>query len=43
MSATATVLAIVKSVVKKHNGTVSVTSELGKGSTFTVILPIRQI
>jgi len=32
-------LAIVESVVKEHGGAVTVTSEIGKGSTFTLILP----
>lgn len=35
-------LAIVKSIVEKHNGRVWVESEVGKGSTFTVLLPIYQ-
>ena len=35
-------LAIVKAVVKKHNGTVNVASTLYKGTTFTVILPLKQ-
>jgi two-component system phosphate regulon sensor histidine kinase PhoR len=35
-------LAIVKSIVEKHNGRVWVESETGKGSTFTVLLPIHQ-
>lgn len=35
-------LAIVKSLVEAHNGTVRVESELGKGSTFIVTLPITQ-
>ena len=35
-------LAIVKAVAKKHNGTVSVRSKLGKGTQFTVIIPLRQ-
>ena len=34
-------LAIVKALVEGHKGTIEVQSELGKGSTFTVRLPIR--
>ncbi len=34
-------LSIVKSYVEAHGGEVSVKSELGKGSTFTLILPIE--
>jgi len=34
-------LAIVRSIVEKHGGTVSVESELGKGSTFSFVLPVR--
>lgn len=33
-------LYITKSIVRMHNGTISVESELGKGSTFTFTLPI---
>jgi len=33
-------LAIVKHIVLIHNGTVSVESEVGKGSTFTIRLPV---
>jgi signal transduction histidine kinase len=33
-------LAIVRHVAEAHGGTVSVASELGRGSTFTVILPL---
>jgi two-component system phosphate regulon sensor histidine kinase PhoR len=32
-------LAIVKHIALIHNGTVTVESELGKGSTFTILLP----
>ncbi len=32
-------LSYVKMIVEKHHGTVSVTSELGKGSTFTIQIP----
>jgi len=33
-------LSVVKSIVEEHKGIVSVTSEVGKGSTFTVRLPL---
>lgn len=36
-------LALVKSLVEMQQGKISVESEEGKGSTFTVVLPIRQI
>ncbi|GLI35489.1 hypothetical protein DAMNIGENAA_29220 [Desulforhabdus amnigena] len=35
-------LATVKAIVEGHGGRISVTSELGKGSVFTVFLPIRR-
>ncbi len=35
-------LAIVESIVKMHGGTVSVASQVGRGATFTVVLPTRQ-
>ena len=35
-------LAIVKSIAERHHGSVSVESQLGKGSTFTIKLPIKQ-
>ena len=35
-------LAMVKYIVEAHGGTVSVESQVGEGSTFAVILPIRR-
>lgn len=35
-------LSITKEIVDRHNGTISVESELGKGSTFTIRLPQHQ-
>lgn len=34
-------LALTKSIVEKHHGTITVESEVGKGSTFTVILSLN--
>ena len=34
-------LAICKRIVEQHNGTISVKSEMGKGTTFTISLPIQ--
>jgi signal transduction histidine kinase/CheY-like chemotaxis protein len=39
ISGTGLGLSIVKAIIKKHSGRVWVESELGKGSTFTVLLP----
>jgi signal transduction histidine kinase len=36
-------LYIAKLVVEKHGGNIDVTSELGKGTTFTITLPIQRI
>ena len=33
-------LNIVKNIIDLHHGTITVTSEVGKGSTFTVLLPV---
>jgi PAS domain S-box-containing protein len=33
-------LSISKSIVESHNGTISVDSELNKGTTFTILLPV---
>lgn len=35
-------LNIVKSIVDLHHGTISVESEVGQGTTFTIILPVTQ-
>lgn len=34
-------LAIVKHILKRHRGTLTIDSTIGKGSTFTIILPIQ--
>jgi len=36
-------LAVVQSVAQAHNGTVEVKSELGKGSCFTLVLPLHRV
>ena len=35
-------LSIVKSIIKAHHGNITVKSDYGKGSTFTVILPVKR-
>jgi signal transduction histidine kinase len=35
-------LSIVREIVEGHRGEIDVTSELGKGTTFRVVLPVRQ-
>lgn len=34
-------LSLVKAIVESHGGSVSVVSELGRGSTFSIVLPVR--
>jgi len=36
-------LSIVETIIEKHFGHISVVSEVGEGTTFTVILPVRQL
>ncbi|MEN8242435.1 MAG: ATP-binding protein, partial [Chloroflexota bacterium] len=35
-------LAIVKSIAERHGGSIQVESQLGRGSTFTLRIPLRQ-
>jgi len=42
ISGTGLGLSIVKSVVDAHHGSISVESEVGKGTTFIVLLPVRE-
>jgi two-component system CheB/CheR fusion protein len=35
-------LAITKKIIDKHNGAIYANSELGHGSVFTIILPMKQ-
>jgi signal transduction histidine kinase len=33
-------LTMVKSIIEQHKGTISVRSQIGRGSTFTIVLPV---
>ena len=35
-------LSIVHQIIRDHNGSINVSSEIGKGTTFTIILPINE-
>ncbi|WP_269454744.1 ATP-binding protein [Methylomonas koyamae] len=35
-------LSVSQNIIKKHGGRLEVSSELGRGSTFRVVLPISQ-
>lgn len=35
-------LSISYGIIRKHNGKINVSSKIGKGSTFTVVLPVRE-
>ncbi|MEW9699372.1 ATP-binding protein [Paenibacillus sp. SI8] len=35
-------LSIVKKIIEMHDGSISVTSQIGKGTTFTVLLPVSE-
>jgi signal transduction histidine kinase len=36
-------LAIAREIVEAHGGTISVSSEVGVGTMFTIILPVRAV
>ena len=36
-------LSLVKSIVETHHGSIKVASAIGKGTTFTILLPIAEV
>ncbi|MCC7093307.1 MAG: PAS domain-containing sensor histidine kinase, partial [Ignavibacteriaceae bacterium] len=35
-------LAVIWGIIDNHDGTINVESEIGKGTTFSILLPIKQ-
>jgi len=36
-------LAITRRIIEEHGGSIGVSSEYGRGTTFTIILPVEQM
>jgi signal transduction histidine kinase len=43
ISGTGIGLSIVHEIIQRHNGRIDVTSEVGRGSTFTAVLPVHAL